>query len=105
MTTAPKPASVYCSFCGKSAAEVHAIVAGPTVFICDECIALCFDTLIARGYSLAFKKPAPKPEPPKVEAPPIKPSDVDGLFNALRKLTKALHGYVVATKPASGESA
>jgi len=32
---------IYCSFCGKSAQEVSKLIAGPTVFICDECTALC----------------------------------------------------------------
>jgi ATP-dependent protease Clp ATPase subunit len=36
-----KPALLYCSFCGKSQHEVRKLIAGPTVFICDECIALC----------------------------------------------------------------
>ncbi len=34
-----------CSFCGKSQEEVKKLVAGPTVFICDECIELCSDIL------------------------------------------------------------
>lgn len=33
--------SLYCSFCGKSQNEVKKLIAGPTVFICDECVALC----------------------------------------------------------------
>lgn len=31
----------YCSFCGKKKSEVHRLIAGPSVFICDECIAEC----------------------------------------------------------------
>ena len=34
---------LYCSFCGKSQHEVKKLIAGPTVFICDECIELCAD--------------------------------------------------------------
>ncbi len=34
--------TLYCSFCGKSQHEVKKLIAGPTVFICDECIYLCF---------------------------------------------------------------
>jgi ATP-dependent Clp protease ATP-binding subunit ClpX len=34
--------TLYCSFCGKSQQEVRKLIAGPTVFICDECIDLCF---------------------------------------------------------------
>ena len=34
---------LYCSFCGKSQNEVRKLIAGPTVFICDECVELCAD--------------------------------------------------------------
>ena len=34
---------LYCSFCGKSQHEVKKLIAGPTVFICDECVELCMD--------------------------------------------------------------
>jgi ATP-dependent Clp protease ATP-binding subunit ClpX len=35
----------YCSFCGKSQHEVRKLIAGPTVFICDECVELCMDII------------------------------------------------------------
>ncbi len=37
--------TLYCSFCGKSQHEVHKLIAGPTVFICDECVNLCMDII------------------------------------------------------------
>jgi len=37
---------LYCSFCGKSQNEVHKLIAGPAVFICDECVKLCKDILV-----------------------------------------------------------
>ena len=37
--------SLYCSFCGKSQHEVRKLIAGPTVFICDECVELCMDII------------------------------------------------------------
>src|SRR5262245_60536784 len=41
---APKaPKTLYCSFCGKSQHEVRKLIAGPTVYICDECVELCND--------------------------------------------------------------
>jgi hypothetical protein len=40
---ASPPKTLYCSFCGKSQHEVRKLIAGPTVFICDECVALCAD--------------------------------------------------------------
>ena len=37
--------TLYCSFCGKSQKEVKKLIAGPTVYICDECIGLCNDII------------------------------------------------------------
>ena len=37
--------TLYCSFCGKSQHEVRKLIAGPTVFICDECVDLCNDII------------------------------------------------------------
>jgi ClpX C4-type zinc finger/Glyoxalase superfamily protein len=42
---APQKAILYCSFCGKSQHEVRALVAGPGVYICDECVGLCNDVI------------------------------------------------------------
>lgn len=44
--------TIYCDFCGKSQHEVRNLIAGPTAFICDECITLSVDILIAKGESL-----------------------------------------------------
>ena len=41
--------TLYCSFCGKSQDEVACLIAGPTVFICDECVDLCADILLQMG--------------------------------------------------------
>ena len=43
---------LFCSFCGKSSDEVRKLIAGPTVFICNECVEMCIDT-IAEGDELA----------------------------------------------------
>ena len=40
--------TLYCSFCGKSQREVRKLIAGPTVFICDECVELCMDKSVRR---------------------------------------------------------
>ncbi|MDB5518015.1 MAG: ATP-dependent Clp protease ATP-binding subunit ClpX [Tardiphaga sp.] len=37
--------TLYCSVCGKSQHEVRKLIAGPTVFICDECVELCMDII------------------------------------------------------------
>lgn len=44
--------TLYCSFCGKSQNEVKKIIAGPTVFICDECVALCLGILYEENKEL-----------------------------------------------------
>ena len=45
----------YCSFCGKSEHEVRKLIAGPTVFICDECVALCMDIIRAADKGVLAK--------------------------------------------------
>jgi hypothetical protein len=42
---APQKPTLHCSFCGKSQHEVRALIAGPTVYICDECVGLCNDVI------------------------------------------------------------
>ena len=56
---------LYCSFCGKSQHEVRKLIAGPSVFICDECVDLCNDIIReevqeAQAESSAHKLPTPK---------------------------------------------
>lgn len=56
---------LYCSFCGKSQHEVRKLIAGPSVFICDECVDLCNDIIReevqeAQAESSGHKLPAPK---------------------------------------------
>lgn len=41
LTQVPKKQAYYCSFCGKEQGEVGYMIAGPTVFICNECVELC----------------------------------------------------------------
>ena len=54
----------HCTFCGKSQHEVRKLIAGPTVFICDECIELCLDIIGEENKSSLVKSregiPAPK---------------------------------------------
>jgi ClpX C4-type zinc finger len=55
---------LYCSFCGKSQNEVRKLIAGPTVFICDECVELCLDIIGEENKSSLTKSgddiPTPK---------------------------------------------
>src|SRR5512141_3241144 len=50
---------LYCSFCGKSQHEVRKLIAGPSVFICDECIELCNDIIKEDGDAAKDKLPTP----------------------------------------------
>src|SRR5689334_2835727 len=56
--------TLYCSFCGKSQNEVRKLIAGPTVFICDECVELCMDIIREENKSSLTKSrdgiPTPK---------------------------------------------
>ena len=58
---------LYCSFCGKSQHEVKKLIAGPSVFICDECIELCND--IIRDEVPAEGAGAPRPASPTCRCP------------------------------------
>ena len=44
-TEGDNKSTLFCSFCGKSQHEVRKLIAGPTVFICDECVELCMDII------------------------------------------------------------
>ena len=56
--------SLVCSFCGKSQKEVKKLIAGPTVYICDECIALCND-IIAEEFEAEETESHPAIKVPK----------------------------------------
>ena len=62
-----------CSFCGKHQREVRKIIAGPTVYICDECIKLCNVIL---GEEVEREQPAPEARPPSPERGEKKPNQV-----------------------------
>ena len=55
--------SLFCSFCGKSQKEVKKLIAGPTVFVCDECVELCMDIIKedSKNNKKKLKKDIPKP--------------------------------------------
>ncbi|MBS0350020.1 MAG: ATP-dependent Clp protease ATP-binding subunit ClpX [Proteobacteria bacterium] len=62
--SADKPKTLYCSFCGKSQNEVRKLIAGPSVFVCNECIALCNDIIReeerAQGANVESELPKPQ---------------------------------------------
>jgi len=55
--------SLFCSFCGKSQKEVKKLIAGPTVFVCDECVELCMDIIKedSKNNKIQVKQNIPKP--------------------------------------------
>jgi len=55
--------SLFCSFCGKSQKEVKKLIAGPTVFVCDECVELCMDIIKedSKSNKIKVKQNLPKP--------------------------------------------
>ena len=65
-------ANLSCSFCGKSQKEVKKLIAGPTVYICDECIELCND-IIAEEYGQDESTSAP----PRV----LKPKEINAALD------------------------
>ena len=56
--------SLFCSFCGKSQKEVKKLIAGPTVFVCDECVELCMDIIKedSKNNKIRVKQNIPKPK-------------------------------------------
>ena len=59
---------LYCSFCGKSQAEVRKLIAGPSVFICDECVELCNDIIREEVEETATETSSKLPKPREINA-------------------------------------
>ncbi len=81
-----------CSFCGKSQKEVKKLIAGPTVYICDECIALCNDIIaeeVEKDEPSAGSDPLPKP----AEIKGILDDYVVGQERAKKILSVAVHNH------------
>ena len=62
-----KKGTLYCSFCGKSQHEVKKLIAGPNVFICDECISLCTDIITEEHQESTVKEAGNMPAPKKIK--------------------------------------
>ncbi len=84
--------TLYCSFCGKSQHEVRKLIAGPTVFICDECVELCNDIIReeVKG-GLASKKDGGVPTPQEICD--VLDDYVIGQARAKRVLSVAVHNH------------
>ena len=58
--------SLFCSFCGKSQKEVKKLIAGPTVFVCDECVELCMDIIKEDNKNNKSKLKTNTPKPSEI---------------------------------------
>ena len=84
--------TLYCSFCGKSQHEVRKLIAGPTVFICDECVELCNDIIREETKSaLVSKKDGSVPTPQEICD--VLDDYVIGQKQAKRVLSVAVHNH------------
>jgi ATP-dependent Clp protease ATP-binding subunit ClpX len=83
--------TLYCSFCGKSQHEVRKLIAGPTVFICDECVELCMDIIREESKSSLIKSSLGVPTP--TEICEVLDDYVIGQIKAKRVLSVAVHNH------------
>ena len=83
--------TLYCSFCGKSQHEVRKLIAGPTVFICDECVELCMDIIREENKSSLVKSRDGVPTPMEICA--VLDDYVIGQEYAKRVLSVAVHNH------------
>ena len=83
--------TLYCSFCGKSQHEVRKLIAGPTVFICDECVELCMDIIREENKTQMVKSGEGVPTPHEICQ--VLDDYVIGQDYAKRVLSVAVHNH------------
>ena len=84
--------TLYCSFCGKSQHEIRKLIAGPTVFVCDECVELCMDIIREENRGSVVRSPRGDVPTPR-EINTILMDYVVGQDTAKRILSVAVHNH------------
>jgi ATP-dependent Clp protease ATP-binding subunit ClpX len=89
VSTGDSKNTLYCSFCGKSQHEVRKLIAGPTVFICDECVELCMDIIGEENKSSLVKSRDGIPTPKEIR-------------KVQQALLKIMEGTIASVPPQGG---
>ena len=91
-TKKEKPGELHCSFCGKSQRQVQKLIAGPSAYICDECITLCTDIIAEeKGDIKSSEDLSSVPTPPEIKS--FLDQYVIGQDHAKRVLSVAVYNH------------
>src|SRR4029079_11101535 len=91
---------LYCSFCGKSQHEVRKLIAGPSVFVCDECVELCNDIIREELAARAERARDKLPKPSEIKK--VLDEYVIGQERAKKTLSVAVYNHYNRLQPRGG---